>query len=48
MVELGKKSTPRMDQQVKIWRTYVDDTFEENKNESADYTKQSELRKKKK
>lgn len=48
LVELGKKSTPRMDQQVKIWRTYVDDTFEENKNESADYTKQSELRKKKK
>lgn len=47
-VELEERSTPRLDQHVKIWRHYVDDTFQENKNESADYAKQSELKKKKK
>ena len=47
LVELEERSTPRLDQHVKIWRHYVDDTFQENKNESADYAKHCELKKKK-
>ena len=46
-VELEERSTPRLDQHVKIWRHYVDDTFQEKKKKTAEYTKKKKKKKKK-
>ena len=37
MVELENTLIPRLDQHIKIWRRYVDDTLAYVKNESIDY-----------